>query len=69
MAYVAQASFQVGEKLLLARGGVIFLLSDLPSCLVLVFWNLSEAVEERVLIKAVGYVQFILCTLGYIFLS
>ena len=56
-----------GGEIVAGKGRSDFSLSDLPSRLVLVFWNLSETVEECILIKAVGYVQFILCASGYSF--
>lgn len=54
-------------EIVAGKGRSDFSLSDLPSCLILVFWNLRETVEGCILIKVVGYVQFILCTSGYIF--
>lgn len=56
-----------GGEIVAGKGRSDFSLSDLPSCLVLVFWNLPETVEECILIKSVGYVQFILCASGYSF--
>lgn len=56
-----------GGEIVAGKGRSDFSLSDLPSCLVLVFWNLSATVEECILIKAVGYVRFILCASGYRF--